>query len=504
MIQYGNSLAFASVQKYQTQQTSLPTTKPVSPDVTATGQVAKIEQTSVGDEHAEQIAKQQTAIQNKRAESFAKELQAGAAGVQVSVAYSFSASGVDFNAQAFPTELTSGFLGSLPQSGVVDNDSIVASVDHQFEQAVSASGYAGFGGTGEFSFSFQAEINTSSLSSSFSFSYSYVFQGSVSQPPIEQPPVDDVPASQLPDTITAPDSSPPVVDGTGTTTPPTDDVPVPSEDPVAPVLRKRVYSDTVNIHEKFERTSQGGEQRIEQLDVQDFKNFRSVEKTRQLETSLQLELKTNDGDIISLDFSQIESIVKNGFRGRTSDGERVHSRSIEEDLQRVVNISVEGDISAEEQAAIDKVIATVIEVANSFFTGDVGAAVEKLQALDFDGEQLAELSLGMSLTKSVSVSRAYQRNGEALQDLKVRDQGIAQALDFLAAEQKRLIEVAKEIFDAPSAAKLVRSLVPVLTSDPFAKLSEAFTKLNDIEQRLTEPGVLPEQDDLEDDLEEDA
>ena len=49
---------------------------------------------------------------------------------------------------------------------------------------------------------------------------------------------------------------------------------------------------------------------------------------------------------------------------------------------------------------------------------------------------------------------------------------VDQALEFIATEQKRLVDIAKALFDAPSAAKLVRSLVPPLMSEPFSQLNE--------------------------------
>ena len=135
-------------------------------------------------------------------------------------------------------------------------------------------------------------------------------------------------------------------------------------------------------------------------------------------------------------------------------------------------MDVVGDLSAEEKAAIDTVLSTIVQAVNKFFTGNVGDAVAKLKQMDFDGQQLAELSLNMSMSKSVAVTNGYHNGDNYLHDLKNRDDGINQALEFLASEQKRLVDVAKDYFDAPSAAKLVRSLVPPMLSEPFAQLRE--------------------------------
>lgn len=211
---------------------------------------------------------------------------------------------------------------------------------------------------------------------------------------------------------------------------------------------------------------------ITQLDAEDFSRYRMVEKSRQQEATLSLELTTAEGDLISLDFSQIDSVEMSRFRGVSLEGEQIKERAYSENMERVVNMSVLGELNAEEQAAVDAVLSSVVEVVQQFFTGNVGQAMAKLKSMDFDAQQLSELSLNMSLTKSAQVSKAFHNGMDQLHDLKSRDSDIAQALDFLASEQKRLIDMAADVLDPPSAARLVRSLVPPMLSEPFAALRD--------------------------------
>ncbi len=282
--------------------------------------------------------------------------------------------------------------------------------------------------------------------------YPMVFQGSVAQPPVadaqtkstavEPPPTPvETPVVDIPDPV-----SPPPVDTDGVTI----DV-VPEAETQSPTLP--------NLP-------------ITELGAEDFAKYRLVEKDRQQETQLSLSLTTQDGDKISLNFSQLDTMEMSRFSGQTLDGERVKDSSFREASDRVVNMDVVGDLSAEEKAAVDSVLSTIVEAVNKFFTGDVGDAVAKLKQMDFDGQQLAELSLNMSMSKSADVTKAYHNGDNYLHDLKNRDADVNQALEFLASEQKRLIDVAKGFFDAPSAAKLVRSLVPPMLSEPFAQLRE--------------------------------
>jgi len=208
------------------------------------------------------------------------------------------------------------------------------------------------------------------------------------------------------------------------------------------------------------------------MQADDFADYKLIEKTKQTETNLSFSLTTKDGDQITLNFSQIDAASTMRFNGETLEGGTMQDSSFTEESERIVNMDVTGDLSEDEKAAIDKVMSTVIEAVNAFFTGKVGDAVAKLKAMDFDGAQLAEMSLNMSLSKSSSVSKAYHDGADYLHDLKNRDADIGQALEFMATEQKRLIDMAKNLLDAPSAAKLVRTLVPPMMAEPFAQLAE--------------------------------
>jgi hypothetical protein len=224
---------------------------------------------------------------------------------------------------------------------------------------------------------------------------------------------------------------------------------------------------------------------ITELGAEDFAKYRLIEKSKQQETSLSLTLITQDGDKISLEFNQLDSMQMSRFHGRTLEGEKVKDMAFTEETDRVVNMEVIGDLSDDEKAAVDKVLSTIIEAVSKFFSGDVGQAVDKLKQMEFDGQQLAELSLNMSMSKSADISKAYHNGAEHLHELKNRDADIGQALDFLASEQKRLIEVAREFFDAPSAAKLVRSLVAPLLSEPFGQLSEQIAAAKELDTAET-------------------
>lgn len=367
-------------------------------------------------------------------------------------------------ASAYPGAMAGEASGTAPTSGhVTANPTNSMAMNAMSGTAASGSpamaGYGGFGGVGSFS---SYAMPVMMMAPVFlQMGYPMVFQGAVAQPPVANPEVANSTAD---------------IASVGVDTP---------EIPVAPELdvetdaipQAPVNTDGVVIDVK-PQASQGNSSAtlptlpITSLQADDFSSYRLLEKSKQLETNLSFSLTTKDGDQITLNFSQIDGMTLTRFNGETLQGEQMKDRSFREETDRTVNMEVLGDLSDDEKAAIDKVMSTVIDVVNSFFTGKVGDAVAKLKAMEFDGSQLAEMSLNMSMTKSAMVSKAYHDGGDYLHDLKNRDSDIGQALEFMATEQKRLIDMAKDVFDAPSAAKLVRSLVPPMMSEPFAELAE--------------------------------
>ena len=50
-------------------------------------------------------------------------------------------------------------------------------------------------------------------------------------------------------------------------------------------------------------------------------------------------------------------------------------------------------------------------------------------------------------------------------------------IDFFASEQRRLVEAAGEVLDEPSAARLVKKLLPRLIDDPIGALKTSLASV---------------------------
>ncbi len=357
-----------------------------------------------------------------------------------------------------------GYAGATAQSGpTAGGGHVTANPTNATTQEAgpAAGGFGGYGGVGMYGGFAMPVMMIAPVF--FQMGYPMVFQGSQAQPPVEAP-VADVP-----------------VDGVDM---PVDDIDVP--DPVAPppVNTDPVVVDVVpeDAGDEVPTTILP----IVELDGSEFAAYRSVQESVRQETNLSFELQTQDGDTITLDFSQIDSLDTSLLRGQTTDGDRVEDESYTEDMERVVNMDVVGDLDDAEKAAIDSVLSSVVSAVQSFFSGNTGDAIAQLKAMDFDSAELAELSLNMSMTQNASISKSYLGEAEGLQDLMSRDANVGQALEFIASEQRRLIDLAKDVLDAPSAAKLVRSLVPPMMSDPFADLSAQVAENGAVEAPVDE------------------
>ncbi|MEM1229874.1 MAG: hypothetical protein AAGI15_05005 [Pseudomonadota bacterium] len=266
----------------------------------------------------------------------------------------------------------------------------------------------------------------------------------VAQVPVADAPVADAPATDVPE---APTAAPPPP-----TTPAIIDVP--------PV--------TANADD----SADAPDAPVVTLSNPDFGRYAERYEKQSLTSELVLSLQTAEGDEISLSFKQLDVFESDSFNGRALSGERVEREDESTFNERFVTVEVDGELSAEEQSAIDRVLAGVTEVANAFFAGEYSDARSQLQALDFDASTLSELSLNLTSTREAEIARSYRGTGEQVDQLRNRGGEIVQALEFLASEQRQLIEQAKEVFDDPSAAKLVRTLVPSLLDDAVAQLRE--------------------------------
>jgi hypothetical protein len=96
-------------------------------------------------------------------------------------------------------------------------------------------------------------------------------------------------------------------------------------------------------------------------------------------------------------------------------------------------VSVEGELDADEVKALEKLFSQVQELSNQFYAGDLAGAFDRAMALEMDGEQLASMSLRLTQTSVRQATDAYgavagQGASAVNGDLQNYAQGLLEAL----------------------------------------------------------------------------
>lgn len=110
--------------------------------------------------------------------------------------------------------------------------------------------------------------------------------------------------------------------------------------------------------------------------------------------SVELSVKTADGDTVRLQLGvkQKQSISASYLSDANGQQLSISSR---EKSSAGLRISVDGNLDAGELQALGDLLNQIGDLADSFFSGDMSAALEKAGALDFSNPELSEFSLDL-------------------------------------------------------------------------------------------------------------
>ncbi len=128
----------------------------------------------------------------------------------------------------------------------------------------------------------------------------------------------------------------------------------------------------------------------------------SYQQQSRQENTMSLELMTRDGDKVSLSFTQ----SGRSFYAATQTGQQQVSLSGFEQ-NRDWQMDVVGSLDEGELEALSSLLQDVEKLSTSFFSGDLGKALQQAMELGFDGDELASMSLNLRQESFSSVSRAY-------------------------------------------------------------------------------------------------
>jgi hypothetical protein len=120
------------------------------------------------------------------------------------------------------------------------------------------------------------------------------------------------------------------------------------------------------------------------------------------QNSMSLELMTKDGDRISLSFKL--SAQSSSFSEQQGN-QFMTAAGFEQGTEWQMDVI--GNLDEGEQAALTSLLQGVEKLSSTFFSGDLGGALEQAMKLGFDGNELASMSLNLRQESFSSVSRAY-------------------------------------------------------------------------------------------------
>ncbi|MEM7098265.1 MAG: hypothetical protein AAF541_08405 [Pseudomonadota bacterium] len=199
---------------------------------------------------------------------------------------------------------------------------------------------------------------------------------------------------------------------------------------------------------------------------------RSTQYEVDQQVDLDLALTTAEGDKVSIryDFDRSQSYFSGTVR--TNLQQATLQESTEETASRV-QLRIEGDLNAEERAAIDGLLEKVEATVSQFLGSEDGAYVDHALALGADPAVLSAFSLNLNVTESITATSTYQQlsvgrapgYGQAGPSIGGNaNHGLLASLAELGKLHKNLVDVAQEKFQQQDSARLIGATVPLYLS----------------------------------------
>lgn len=184
--------------------------------------------------------------------------------------------------------------------------------------------------------------------------------------------------------------------------------------------------------------------------------------------SLALEVKTRDGDIIKISFKQNAGAFQASSYQHNSDGVSL-AQQRGSSATAGFDISIEGQLSDDEQQALAGLVEQVQGVSERFFGDDLKGAFKAATELGFDNQQLSGFSLDLQRSETSKYAQTYQKAAQPQAN---------------STPIKALINAGNGFIDSFSAPKLQQILdSPRQTSTDLLNLlvqnDDRFQQLND-------------------------
>lgn len=160
------------------------------------------------------------------------------------------------------------------------------------------------------------------------------------------------------------------------------------------------------------------------------------ERFSALAETFDLSITTRDGDRLRISVAQASASWSQSSFAASGDGKSTSvAASSQSGSMRIGGwqVSVEGELDADEIKALEKLFSQVQDLSDKFYAGDLAGAFDRAMTLEMDSEQLASMSLRLTQTSVRQATDAYgavagQGASAVNSDLQDYAQGLLDAL----------------------------------------------------------------------------
>lgn len=179
-------------------------------------------------------------------------------------------------------------------------------------------------------------------------------------------------------------------------------------------------------------------------DIKALLDSTTVSVEREDKRDFSFELKTRDGDVVTITANSERSSSYQAAVER-SPGYQVGAVAGRSETSNQFSLSVEGDLDDDELRAIADLLDQVSGISESFFSGNLEEAFSKALDIGFDADQIANFSLNLRQEATTRVETTYQRIGEV-------DSGLEETLGQQRQALADLSQFFEQFAEAQAAA----------------------------------------------------
>ncbi len=163
----------------------------------------------------------------------------------------------------------------------------------------------------------------------------------------------------------------------------------------------------------------------------------------QLKQSAEIEVVTKEGDVIKIRLNQSASVDQSGGNIQQNG---ISASAFQSNSEKNANFSVtvDGNLNENEQKSLRNLLSQMDQVGQDFFSGNTKSALNHVQQIGLDTQQIASFSMSLTMEKSVQAVAAYQQ--VRFPEQKIDPEQIKQAVDFFS-HARDLLKTAQSALD---------------------------------------------------------